>query len=408
MFSRLLPRIAGLLQIDFFPQVNPYLYWLKQPIGWFVVAMFASVLVGAFASPIGWTIAIGLFSLICLGLVFPWIAVRSTRMELHPVISEIHEGEEVDLLLKVQNRLPIPLVGLTVSGFLAASSDEEDCPPDLGLSQIPALAKASYRLPVCPKYRGRYPAQTPKFACGFPFGIWNAQKELNHVSPMLVRPLLIPLKGQLDLPGDRIADVGQGNRASTVGEFMGVRGFRAGDSLKSIHWTQTAKLDEFVVCERGGPQHQQVLLVLDATDCDGGKLERRENLAWRVRIAASFIDLLGGQQIPFRLMIDGTEFRVPEGIEGIKRAWEHLANIPLDGGNDVSPKLPTNERYVHVAPAKLEGSRQSELVSVAIHNPGNGLRVEESSLTTQLNLDEDIEYQLNQFVSAMGNVSYVT
>lgn len=115
--SRLL-LISNLLNQDFCPGFNSYVYWLKEPVGWFVLATCVSVLVGACLSPIGWTLAAGLFAILMLGLGFPWLAVRTVHCELTPTVSELHEQEESHLLLTIRNRLPIPLWGLMVEGFL--------------------------------------------------------------------------------------------------------------------------------------------------------------------------------------------------------------------------------------------------------------------------------------------------
>ncbi|MEM7474944.1 MAG: DUF58 domain-containing protein [Planctomycetota bacterium] len=399
---------AHLLNTDFCPQFNIYVYWLKQPVGWFIVATAACMLVGAFVNPIGWTVAIGLVLLIGLGLVFPWIALRSANVEMHPIVTEVHEQEQVDMEIRVTNRLPIPLIGLTVSGYLSDTELEDDeQTPDLGLSQIPALGTAKFRLRVRPEYRGSYPANRPVSSCGFPFGIWNAKKELTRFTPMLVRPLLVPCTGQMDLLGNKIADVGQGNRPSTVGDFLGVRGFRAGDSLKSIHWAQTAKLDDFVVCERGGPQHQHVLVAVETMPCDGSLSDQRENLAWRVRVAASIVALLGAQHIPFRLRIDDRLISVPEGAEGSRAALDHLAEIPLAGSPDAQPNTANEGRSIRITTRLDSGVADPGWLAIVASCPSTSLRNQDTSVCKMVNLDEDIAFQLNQFIAEMGNAKLV-
>ena len=248
-------------------------------------------------------IALGLSALIVLGLLFPWISTRFTEVELAAVTEEVHEGDQVDVELRVRNRLPIPLFGITVSGYLAQPGPESDEPvPEIGLAQVPAFSVAKFRVRVTPEARGTYPVEAPSFGSSFPFGIWTARKRVHRVCPLLVRPLILPLAGETDFAGKQIAEVGDGSRPTSAGEFLGVRDFRAGDTLKSIHWSQTARLDTFVVCERGGPEHQPVCIDLGVI---GGcqTLEERENLSWRVRFAASIVHLLGNQHVPFSMQM---------------------------------------------------------------------------------------------------------
>ncbi len=69
--QRKLHSLSNLANRDFCPWANKYVYWLKEPVGWFVVATLVSVLVGAFLSPLGWTVAVGLITILVLGLGFP-------------------------------------------------------------------------------------------------------------------------------------------------------------------------------------------------------------------------------------------------------------------------------------------------------------------------------------------------
>lgn len=172
----------------------------------------------------------------------------------------------------------------------------------------------------------------PKLACAFPFGIWTARRTVDSVQPVVIWPLLIPLNGLVDMSGSKLADIGVGNRTGTDGDFLGVRTFRRGDSLRSIHWAQTARNDSLIVCERGGPQRQTVRAInlRITTRGVGGPWETRENLAWRVRMAASLVELLGVRHIPFQLLIDdGSGTKVACG-PGLQAVLNQLAEIPLD------------------------------------------------------------------------------
>ncbi|MEZ6097099.1 MAG: hypothetical protein R3C03_23230 [Pirellulaceae bacterium] len=42
--------LLKLLQTDFCPSWNRYVYWLKQPIGWFVIAAIVGLLIALFLS----------------------------------------------------------------------------------------------------------------------------------------------------------------------------------------------------------------------------------------------------------------------------------------------------------------------------------------------------------------------
>ena len=204
--------VTRLLNTDFCPQFNRYVYWLKEPVGWFALAATASLLVGAFLSPIGWTLAAGLIAMIVAGLALPWIAVRYAECKLEPVIGEINELETSQLMLTVRNRLPLPLWGLMVQGYLATpvvqtgligdASLDLDAKPDVGLACVPPLCDATFRLSIRPEYRGFYPVEVPLVACAFPFRYLDRAAEGSaNVTPVTVWPKRVDLSGLLDIGG---------------------------------------------------------------------------------------------------------------------------------------------------------------------------------------------------------------
>lgn len=403
-----------LLRHDFCPWANKYVYWLKQPIGWFVVAMMVSVLVGAFANPIGWTLAIGLATILLLGLAFPWLAVRLTQCELNPLIPAVHEQQATDLLLTVRNPLPIPIWGLTIDGYLTQSftqseSAESERPADIGLASVPPLSNAAYRLHIRPQYRGRYPLSRPVVSCSFPLGIWTAKRPIAACQRITVWPLLLPLTGMVEVMGRRRAEVGLGSRVGSIGDFLGVRDFRRGDSLRSIHWAQTARTGDIVVCERGGPQLQTVHIELSTTPGLGSAAAQRENLAWRVRIAASLVDLLSSRQIPYRLMVDGVSWLLPQGVDGLRAAFDHLADLPLDGqvaANVSSGTRSAEATCISISATHVDGSSLSDrFVRLTMIRPSQSLRSASSDVSELIDLDWDIATSVDQFLTEACHVA---
>ena len=422
---------SWLLNTDFCPQFNRYLYWLKEPVGWFTLAAAASLLVGAFLSPIGWTLAAGLIAMIVAGLALPWVAVRFTECKLEPVIAEINELEASQLILTVRNRLPLPLWGLMIEGYLAApliqsglvgdASIETGTKPDVGLACVPPLCEATFRLSIRPEYRGVYPIETPSVTCAFPFGIWTAHRKVKHVTPVTVWPMRVDLSGLLDIGGANAADEGVGERVETSGDFLGVRAFRRGDSLRSIHWAQTARLDLLVVCDRGGPQRQTVSLEIDTQSNRANAKAAREHLAWRVRIAASLAELLSARHIPFQLVIDGNLESIASGQQGLKQALDRLAAIPLGSISNrtlthdtakrdtakhgsVSNQLST--RICIGLPQAPMHQHASDCVGISVYQPSSGVRGHAKQHFADLALTDDLTSQLNHFLSEASHACF--
>ena len=422
-------RLARLFHSDFCPSLNRYVYWMKEPIGWFAAAAFVSLLVGAFLSPLGWALAAGLLAIIAGGLLFPLLAVRFAQCKIEPLIQELHEGEESELLLTITNPLPMPLWGLTINGYLTdledtatARAEGGSLRPEICLSSVPMLSSATFRLPIKAAYRGRYPLELPQIACAFPFAIWTARRQLTDVKSVTVWPMLIRLTNLMELGGRRTAEIGFGNRPGTHGDFLGVRRFRRGDALRSIHWVQSARTGELVVCERAAPQQQEVLITVE-TDYPSSmflsrleKEEKRENLAWRIRIAASLVELLDARRVPVSLQL-GMQGR-PTSALSMAQAFEYLTDVPLDGESasqveSLASQEGTRSHAVQILLAGVGSAKDlrpyaSDLqryISMQMVIPGAGRGEGEKVRQVMLDLDRDIPQQLEDFLREVGHVS---
>lgn len=326
-------RLTSVFVTDFCPWANRYVYWLKEPIGWFVMAFAISVLVALHISSVGWVLASVLGSVIVVGMIWPWIVVRAAHCELRPAVSEISEGQACELILAVRNRMPFPLWGLAIEGYLDRHGD--DAKPTIALASVPMISEAEYRLPVAPALRGIYPLQPPKIACSMPFGLWTARRHLAAFEPLTVFPRITRVQDDPELSGGRMSETGDGNRVGQVGEMLGVREYRGGDRLRNVHWVHTARTGTLTVCERGAPQQQVVDVVLDITNESTADADRRDFLreafARRVRVAASLASALHGHHVPVRMVVGSQITAVSSGNAGRRKMLTSLAEVPADG-----------------------------------------------------------------------------
>lgn len=370
-------RLTAILGSDFCPGLNRYVDWLKEPIGWFLIAVACSVLIGMHVSSVGWVLASVITCVTTVGMALPWLAVRAARCRLEPARAETHEGERCDLILSVRNRLPIPLWGLAIEGYLDREGDELQ--PTIALACVPLLSEAEYRLAMAPDLRGHYPLVPPLITCSMPFGIWTARRRLTDYAPLTVFPKVMPVRDEPGFTGGRLADCGDGRRAGQVGEPLGVREYRGGDRLRNIHWVHTARTGVLTVCERGGPQQPTVDLVLDADTSafhdPETRLARREVLARQVRIAASVAVALHARRVPVRVHVGTEVFAMGPGPLGRRKLLAALADIPADGFpiGEGSGSLRGHDRQVTLV---IRPARPLSLgaIRVELHQRGLGNR----------------------------------
>ena len=317
--------LSRLLTTDFCPWANRAVYWLKEPVGWFALATVICVVIGQHVSPVGWPLAAALASIMSVGMVWPAVAVRVVGCGLRPETEAVHEDMPCRMVLSVRNRLPAPVWGLAVEGYLD-SIDTDRQTPTVALACVPPLCTADYHVEVMPRMRGHYPVASPQIACSFPFGIWTARRTLQRVEPVTVWPAVHAMPRTLTQAGEIDAEIGDGSRPGRGGDFVGVRSYRRGDSAKQVNGVASARCESLVVTERGEPQSVRWEVVLDTrSNGDDGALARR------VRVAASVLASLHQYRIAARVWLG--DDCIPFDFQRVtrRRMLDKLADVPISG-----------------------------------------------------------------------------
>ncbi|TVQ01525.1 MAG: DUF58 domain-containing protein [Planctomycetaceae bacterium] len=254
-----------------------------------------------------------------------------------------------------------------------------------GIGMIPpgGTLATSYRCVV--SCRGRYDFGPASVSSGSPLGLLIYWRRVPLVSSLWVFPECLPLRPEWR---ERLSSRGGGDALSARrsggvdGEFFGIRGWRAGDSRRWIHWRTTARIGEPAVRQFEQDRRLQFCILLDAFVPDPGRLpeEPLEGLAKRdaeaaletvIRVAASIVTQLSGvsgNRIGLVLAGDRTTPMVTVGGReqtiGILRALAELAGHP-------NPDLEEAIRQAHHQLGKprawlvLSPRRQSDLRKVA-------------------------------------------
>lgn len=373
---------------DFCPWANRFVYWLKEPIGWFVLATVISATVGLYVNPIGWTLAASLLAIIAVGMVWPLIAVYGSSCRLEPEFETTQEESNCRMLFSVANRLPVPVWGLSVEQYFDQS-------PTVALSSVPPLSTAEFGIEIRPRLRGHYPQQTPQVACSFPFGIWTARRPLQQVAPLTVWPQVFEIAGVSSLAGRDLADEGEGQRGGRSGDFVGIRGFRRGDSAKFIHWIASVRTDSLVVTERGGPECAEVSLWLDTSESDV------ELLACQVRVAASIAVHFQSRATPMRVVLGDRPVRFAAGSRGRRHLLDALAAIPATGSGR-SSRSPTTAHGQ--AGIRIQADPACQRVLVLIDDPRGGRRA--GGVRSRIEIDpmENVSGQMERLWREVNDV----
>ena len=264
------------LSSDFCPWANKYVYWMKNPFWVLVLAICGSLACGLLINPLVFILTAMLVLVAGVGVVLPWILVRAIDCRVAFDVPRGRVGRPAVVRLTVTNRWPIPVWGLSlIRGFAHNSSTDGD--EGVALARVPAWSTAEYSWQFHPRRRGRYPNETAAVETGFPFGIFRAQRTASVEGQLTVWPQTIRLEGLPDTSAaQQTEDQFSERRTGEFGDMMGTRPFRDGDSLRRVHWAQTARQQTMIVTERQAPAMSSVRVVLDLSE--SGLSQR---LGWR-------------------------------------------------------------------------------------------------------------------------------
>jgi uncharacterized protein (DUF58 family) len=320
--------VRALATYDFFPAFSAKARKaLYNPLGVLALAALAALLCGLFLHVQGLALFGGACAVIALGVVWPWVTARAVCGELAFDRPRATEGERVEVRLAIRNRLPFAAWGLAVRGGFGARADDVV----VGVASAPARREVACAWAFEPPARGAYPVGAPRLTTGFPFGLWNAGRALAVPAPLLVWPRTLPVGPIPPVSGDdQVEGTVSRNRVGSVGDVVGVRPYRRGDSPRRIHWGQSAKHDRLIVCELQSNARPVIQIVLDADPAVHRGTGASGSREWAIRVAASFAK--GWLEAGARVGLAWAGGAVPpaSGAAQVAKVLDALAALPDD------------------------------------------------------------------------------
>ena len=338
-----------LANYDFCPWANRYVYWLRKPIGWFVIGAVATACVAAFLAPQAWIIFSSLVVVILMGIVWPWVAIRGAIPAIEFDRRRCHEGVATQVKLSIENRWPWPLWGLALEGLDNGSE------PIASLARIPGWSRSEFQFLFRPGRRGVYPSTEPRLATGFPFGIFRSARPVTVQRKLVVWPHAANLKSIPFLGGTIPHVLGMPlDRPGDEGDILGVRPYRHGDRLRSVHWAHTARRESFIVRER-----QATALPIAVVSVDLAALSQRseDDLENAIRVSASVARALHSHHARVRFVFGDIDMMLDPGTAGLQRLLDRLAYFNAADQEESSPSLESVDAAKFVVTAA--GSAQS-------------------------------------------------
>ena len=321
------PRWSAVLETDFCPWANRWVYWLKNPFWIVLIAALTAVTCGVLVSATALVLGGMLLGLLALGVVWPWLSLRGIQCTVRFDHTRAREGDVVPVEILVSNRWPWPVWGLSLArGF------STDAVGGFALAMVGGWSTGRVIWAFRPECRGRYPLEAPQIETGFPFGLYCAKRPVpceNQLTvwPQRVRLNELPDAVEIESREDRTSD----RRAGDVGDVLGTRGFRQGDSLRRVHWAQSARQGRLIVCERQMPIACALRLVLDLEPAHHGGTGRERSLERLLRVAASIIESMHNQHFYVECVIGSQRIAIGTAASDLRQCLDALAAIPSKG-----------------------------------------------------------------------------
>ena len=321
------------LNHDFCPWANRWVYWLKSPFWCLILAVLLSLVCGVFVNPSAFIVTVILGLLAGVGVFLPWLTIRGLECHIRFDHRRGRAGKASVVRLQISNRWPWPAWGLSlIRGFALNASHETS--EGVSLARVPALSTVEYSWPFIPASRGLYPLCTPELETAFPFGLLRFGCKAKVDGRLIVWPTTVNLSGLPDTEETRGDDSLAERRAGDFGDMLGTRPFREGDSLRRIHWAQTARQRQLIVCERQAMETTSVMVYVDLdpashTAWDGEHRRVDDSLELLIQTAASICESLHEQHCRVELVVGEEHFVAGSSAIGFQALMDRLATAEL-------------------------------------------------------------------------------
>jgi uncharacterized protein (DUF58 family) len=324
------PWIKGLATVDVCPAFSKRVrVLLYNPLGVLICTALVALLCGFFLHWQCFVLFGSVLSVIALGSAWPYLTLRMIRGTISFERRRATEGERVRSWLTICNKMFWPAYGLVMHGGPRSHDDKSDERPLMGIASAPPRRTVRCGWFLTPQRRGLYPLSAPRLSSGFPFGLWQSNRDLTCEAPLLVWPRTYLVGPVPTVQGDQqLEGVVSRSKVGNSGDVLGVRPYRRGDSPRRIHWAQSARHDRLIVCELQANARPVVQLVLDADPRVHVGDEPDGSREWAIRILASLAKgwLTAGATLG--VAWDGEVIAPSSGTRHMEALLDGLAKIP--------------------------------------------------------------------------------
>lgn len=250
---------------------------------------------------------------------------------------DYHEGDQIDISLRLENRGRAGISQLRVTEHCLLAAPESDRRKlELFIPSLPGHSTVAFDYQVTLDRRGLHEFPPLQLKTSAPFGFFRQARSLPLSTRVLVYPEVCPLK-RLQLLDNRLSPQVARARAGAGSDILGVRPYRSGDSPRHIHWRSVARTGELVTKEFEDETQPGVTLLLDlyAHPYPDG-VSKHVPFEWGVKATASIGDYARSKGYPLSLLADPDALALPGGTVAWSALMQYLARVEPTGQRRLS------------------------------------------------------------------------
>ncbi len=274
-------------------------------------------------------ISAALIGLVVISYIVP-ILVTNRLEVVRRAPAESFEGMPVVIRSEVSNRGRLPRFLLKIEDQLARGGGGTLIWLPGGVSREVVYETA---LP-----RGIYTRAGMTTGSGAPFGVWYRKVSTEAAAGITVYPAYeeIPTFPILEPMSSPSETVHERRSAGSGYDYLGIREYRRGDSLRAVHWRSSARRGELVVKEFEEEIATPVSLIVDLKTGTTAGRAGDDSLDAAARVAATLANYCLKAGHPLRLFAQDKETVVKIERPGFFPALEWLAGIKANGRLDAA------------------------------------------------------------------------
>lgn len=221
-----------------------------------------------------WLIVLTLIFTLAQALLFRVFNMRNLSYERHFNRESAYDGQRVELIETIKNRKSLPVPWLRAEsriprelGFEKEKLDAYEVSGGMyhkSIFYLPGMQMITRHHEVTLKRRGVYSAGSVALTAGDLFSMAKSEKQLELPCEITVYPRILS-DDELPDPANRFLGDAVVKRWIMPDPFLvtGIRDYRAGDSLRDVHWRASARTGELRVKVRDYTSDPRALVILN-------------------------------------------------------------------------------------------------------------------------------------------------